>query len=161
MAESYEFYSSVAGDTRSYTFNTDLAAFFRLMVTDGVIVIKPSTALTWRNLEVVEYAALGKHTVVYPGYAWVYGNYSQEVTVSILTHDANTTLNTRYDLIVLHNDLTTGIAPAVIKGTMDGEFPAYTAYDLVLGYVALAKNYTDIHQADIQAAGRADNKPVP
>jgi microcystin-dependent protein len=156
MAESYEFYSSTATDTRSYTLSADMAAFFRQMIANtgcGVVHGTPGGNL----LAVTQHSTGDRSVDVADGQAWVYGFHMTNDASLNLAVDTNTSGNPRIDSVILRNSVTgtKDIQIVILKGTAAASPVAPTltqtasTYEIRLADLYLANGYSQILTANI------------
>ena len=120
MTETYQHYSGTATDTRSYTLTGNMVQHFETVLGDldgGVVYGKLN------GLQVLQHSTGDRSVDVATGWAWVKGQMVINTALYNIAIDENTSVSSRYDRIVLHNEISSGtddITIIVLKGTPGG-----------------------------------------
>jgi microcystin-dependent protein len=152
MTETYQHYSETDADTREYA-QANMAQHFQTVHGDldgGVVYGKLN------GLAVLQHSTGDRSVDVATGWGWVKGQMVINTALYNIAIDTNTSGSSRYDRIVLHNEISSGtddITIIVLKGTPGGAPPALTqtatVWEISLASFCLVNGYTQILTAGI------------
>ena len=164
MTETYKLFASTTADTRSYTLTGDLRDYMKTVHGDldggvcyGVL----------NGLQVLQHAAGDRSVDVATGWAWVQGQMVINTALYNIAIDENPAPgSSRYDRIVLHNEISGGtdnITIIVLKGTPGGPVPSLTqsatVWEIALAQFCLLPGFTQILTAGITDERTYDTLP--